>query len=291
MSRQPVSKKEIEEIVCEILNKNLNKELIKNYITNINNQLFYLAKCVNIDIKELNYIGADFDSLKKSDFSSVDFEMNDNVKKDIISEIIKEEVIQEQTKQKIINQSLEAAGIKNSKISVQKSTGVPPPRTDWKRIEIDKDEKNKIIQSIRSNANSNIFSKNFTWEPEELMLAFKYLENSEKYSGPFIVSVVVDKSDLERYSKIEKISPKINSIFEGNFVILSVYDITAHNKESKYMYMGLNFDKMSGRLSFEFLDSTTGEIRNSQKTLAKEFLKSMDIIYDTYHEDLKNFYE
>lgn len=177
------------------------------------------------------------------------------------------------------------------KNNINKSKGEPqaPPKTDWKRVGISKDEKDKILASVRANPTSKIFSKEFKWNPKEFVGAFSYLEEAANYNGPFIISIVSQKEDLDKYSNIPKISEGINKMYVGKYLLLSIYDITASEKninEAKYIYLGLNYFGMEGKLKFDAIGSFSGKIKNSQKILVKEFMDKMNIDYDNNHEDL-----
>lgn len=268
----------------------------EEYIIDINNKLYELCEFLNLDIKGINKIN-------KSNYQKRPF--NDEQKKAII-DVVK---AQEESEKRIRKEAMEAAGIKrdpfgeirretiesitskNAEIEKERvlkilnygELGVAPPKTDWKRVDVSKDEKEKIIESIKANPNSNIFSKDFKWNPQDFLGAFLYLENN---SGPFMVSVVNDKSELEKYSKIPELSEGISQMCFGKFVLLSIYDITAATKDSKYIYMGLKYIGMSGSLEFSSLGSMNGEVSNSQKRIALEFMDEMKISYKSNHKDL-----
>lgn len=279
---------------------------VEEYIIDINNKLYELCEFLNLDINDIKKI-------EKKNYQKRPF--NDEQKKAII-DVIK---MQEESENRIREEAMEAAGIKVSdplkeirreaiesiaaknaeieksriermrilsgiaKEEINKTVGVAPPKTDWKRVDVSKDEKEKIIESIKANPKSNVFSKDFKWNPQDFLGAFLYLENN---SGPFMVSVVIDKDELEKYSKIPEISEDISQICFGKFVLLSIYDITATSKDSKYVYMGLKYIGMSGSLEFSSLGSVGGEVSNSQKRIAMEFMDEMKISYKPNHKDL-----
>ncbi len=279
--------------------------VVEQYVIDINNKLYELCEFLNLDISDIKKI--DKKNYQKRPF-------NDQQKKAII-DVIK---MQEESENRIREEVMEAAGIKSdplveirretlesiaaknaeieksridrmkilsgiAKEEINKSVGVAPPKTDWKRVDVSKDEKQKIIESIKANPKSNVFSKDFKWNPQDFLGAFLYLENN---SGPFMVSVVTDKDELEKYSKIPEISEDISQICFGKFVLLSIYDITATSKDSKYIYMGLNYIGMSGSLEFSSLGSVNGKVANSQKRIAIEFMDEMKISYKPNHKDL-----
>ena len=73
-------------------------------------------------------------------------------------------------------------------------------------------------------------------------------------------------------------------------MLLSMYDIAASesdDRESKYIYMGLKYIGMAGRLEFDCIGSTESGISNNQKLSIKEYLDAMDILYDEDDNDLK----
>lgn len=271
----------------------------EEYIIDINNKLYELCEFLNLDINDIKKI--DKKNYQKRPFN--------NEQKKAIIDVVK---AQEESEYRIRKEAMEAAGIKkdpfseikretfesitakNAKIERERllkimnridsnNTGVAPPRTDWKRVSVSRDEKEKIIESIKANPNSNVFSKDFKWNPQDFLGAFLYLENN---SGPFMVSVVSDKDELEKYSKIPELSEGISQMCFGKFVLLSIYDITAATKDSKYIYMGLKYIGMSGSLEFSSLGSINGEVANSQKRIAMEFMDEMKISYKSNHKDL-----
>lgn len=263
-----------------------NKEKIRDYIIDINNRLFELKGELKLFIPEI----------KKITQESI---LNDNIRKQIIDIVKdKEDDIQARKKEEIRRMSILASGIEDREVNESityseyvaealnrslENGGLKPPKTDWKRIDISKDEKEKILESIRANPKSNPFSKEFKWNPKDFLDAFLYLENN---NGPFLVSVVNDKNELEKYSKIPELSEEVSNIFVGKFVLLSIYDITATSRESKYIYMGIKYDTMLGTLSFGSLGSIDGVVASSQKRIAIEFMDEMKISYDLNHKDL-----
>ncbi|MEK6829901.1 MAG: hypothetical protein AABY15_07310 [Nanoarchaeota archaeon] len=180
--------------------------------------------------------------------------------------------------------------IKSKVLKTGHPKGQPPPKTDWKRIDISKDEKEKIISSLRANPVSKSFSSHFTWTLDDFVRPFKYLEDSKDYSGPFIVSIIKDDEEFKKYSNIQKVSEGISKIYSGKYLLLSIYDITASSKnsnEAKYIYMGLKYNGMEGMLEFDTMGSISGvAIKKSQKALAIEFMDVMKIKYSIHHEDL-----
>jgi hypothetical protein len=69
-----------------------------------------------------------------------------------------------------------------------------------------------------------------------------------------------------------------------------MYDIAAasgSDTESKHIYIGLKYLDMAGRLEFDCLGSIESGVSNSQKLSIKEYLNSMDILYDEDDEYLK----
>jgi len=289
----PISGKENN--IAEI-NKN-RKDRVEKYILDINNKLCELAEFMFLDIRdELNNdtIQKVKESQNKEKFKGVHF--GDIGKKAIIDEVLSRE-----RQEEIRKASVAAAGITMEEPSRTAkevadqlkqpiSKGTPPPKTDWKREKVSYFEKEKIINSLRANPKSNVFSKEFKWQPEEFLEAFKYLESSEKYNGQFIVSVVDNKLELEKYSEIKDLSKGIDEMYFGKYVLLSMYDIAAtsgYDTESKHIYIGLKYISMVGRLEFDCLGSIESGISNSQKLSIKEYLDSMDILYDEDDEYLK----
>lgn len=262
------------------------KRKVREYIIDINNKLFELKNELYLEIPEIKKI--------------TDYEFNDDIRKEII-DIIKSEEEQDKKKETIRKMALVASGIQDIKqnFEVEPTTyseyvaetvnrsltngGLIPPKTDWERIDISKDEKEKIIESIKANPNSNVFSKEFKWNPKDFLGAFLYLENN---NGPFLVSIVSDKEELEKYSKIPELSEEVSKIFVGKFVLLSIYDITSTSRESKYIYMGLKYNGMLGTLSFSSLGNIDGVITNSQKKIVIEFMDEMKISYNPSHKNL-----
>lgn len=228
------------------------------------------------------------------DLGSANISYSDYIASNLENNVSK---IRKETYDKIHSKNLQVEAERSSKIErmrqlaginkLDSAVGVAPPKTDWERIDLPKDEKNKILESIRANPKSSVFSKEFNWNPKDFLGAFSYLEETKNYSGPFIISVVDDKVELEKYSKIQKLSDGIQQICVGKYLLLSMYDITASSKESKYIYMGLKYIGMTGRLEFDSIGSTTDGVKNSQKKIAMEYMDAMDIIYDENHIDLK----
>jgi len=261
---------------------------IREYIIDINNKLFELKQELNLDIPEITKISETF---------------NDDVKREIIDIVIKTELEERELKEKFVRDAMIAAQIEEKEDVVDYSQyslynrenknrsidsgGLLPPKTDWERVDLPKDEKNKILESIRANPKSNVFSKEFNWNPKDFLGAFGYLEQTNNYNGPFIISIVDDKGELEKYSKIQKLSDGIQKICVGKYLLLSIYDITASSNESKHIYMGLKYVGITGRLELDSIGSTTGDVKNSQKKIAMEYMDAMGIIYDENHVDLK----
>lgn len=270
-----------------------NQKDIEELIIDLNNNLFELSNLLSLDIAGISKIN------KKSHKI-----FDDNAKKNIISSIeLLEKVYKED---EIYQKSIEAAGILDSELkaykdkiskplnndskeeSIKLNTGEPPPKIEWERVGMSNDEKEKIIKSIRANPGSNIFSKEFKWNPKDFLSAFLYLEENKKYNGPFLISVVSDKIELEKYSKIENLHDSIYKINFGKFVLLSIYDITASNNQTKNIYIGLDYIGMTGRLEFFCLGSDSKEeIKDYQKRMVMEYMDIMDIIYNPSHKDLK----
>lgn len=272
------------------------KKKVREYIIDINNKLFELKNELYLDIPEIKKI--------------TDYELNDYIRKEII-DIIKSEEEQDKKKETIRKMALIASGVEDRKCTnysdddekesiayshyvaeaVNRSLtngGLTPPKTDWERIDISKDEKEKIIESIKANPNSNAFSKEFKWNPKDFLGAFTFLEESKGYNGPLIVSLISDKEGLEKYSKNILISEKINKIFLGKFVLLLAYDITASSSESKYIHLGFNYNSMNGTLEFDCaIPVEKMEIKNAQRRILMEYMDSMGVSYNQNHEDLK----
>lgn len=284
----------------------------KDLIIQINNNLFRLAEISGIDIPQLSYIQESEPDLKKNTVE----QFNNQVEKakkirqeSLFAAGIKRESEPkfesplQDFKEPIMGYGTHKTNSEQNNTSFNKEDfhlvkgnlkgskiekGEPvPPKTDWKRVGISNDEKDKILSSIRANPKSNIFSKEFKWNPEDFLSAFKFLEDPEEYNGPFIVSVISDKKELEKYSKIDNLSSKIDKISVGKFILLSVYDITASDNNNKNFYLGLDYISMEGRLKFNCIGSLyANEITKNQKKLSIEYMDSLDIEYDEKDENL-----
>jgi hypothetical protein len=273
-------------------NNNYDRKKVREYIVSINNLLFELKDELGLDIPEINKIS--------------DHTFDDKAKKEII-DFIKSEEEQEKRKDTIRRMALIASGVKDrfenpelSEESISYSQyvaeevgrkinngGLVPPKTDWERISVSKDEKDKIIQSIKANPNSNVFSKDFKWNPKDFLGAFTFLEEAKDYNGPLLVSLITDREQLESHLKKIKLSEKIEEIFAGKFVLLLSYDITASSSESKYIYLCLNYNSLNGSLEFETAVPADGiQIKKAQKTIIMEYMDSMGVSYSGVH---KNF--
>lgn len=300
--------------------KEQRQKAVESYIIDINNKLVELIRFMHLDLPEIQPIN-------KGKYGK-DKHFNDDTRKAIIDVIKMEEKIKnsedanEKRKREIKRQAMAAAGInhnyssnvandinltssnvntsleiddfkkrlidKSVRIESEEAVGLTPPKTEWKRVGISKDEKEKILESIRANPNSSVFSKEFKWDIIDYINTFKFLEESNGYKGPFLISVVSDKFELEKYSKQENLSQKIPNILFGKFVLLSMYDITASSKESKYVYVGLNYNSTLGELEFDCLGSLeSSTIENTQRKIVMEYMDAMGIKYRGLHEDLK----
>ena len=171
-----------------------------------------------------------------------------------------------------------------------------PPKTDWERMRVSKNDRNKIINKLKNAYNNHLetpkIQKEYKWDPVEFLQTFRFLEDSDKYNGPFIVSVIANKNEIDKYSNIEGLKEKSKQIYLGKYVFLSLYDIIASRNESKHIHLGLKWIGMEGRLKFDSLRASKINLNNvvvsnSQKILIKKFMKSMGISYDNNHEDLK----
>ncbi len=223
-------------------------------------------------------------NISYSDYMASNLENNvSKIRKETYDKIHSKNLQIEAERDSKVERMRQLAGINN----LANGVGMAPPKTDWERVDLPKDEKDKILESIRANPKSNVFSKEFNWNPKDFLGAFSYLEETDNYNGPFIISVVDDKLELEKYSKIPKLSDGIQKICVGKYLLLSVYDITASSKDAKHIYIGLKYIGMAGRLEFDSIGSTAGDIKNSQKKIAIEYMDAMDIIYDENHIDLK----
>jgi hypothetical protein len=288
------------------------KRAVEGYIIDINNKLVELIKYMHLDLPEIKSINKDRYGFDKS--------FNDGVKKTIIDAVmigeeienshfdeikkqVEEEVNRQKNKQKLdlfnrnpyrANGNFGTSGNcgTSGNYNINKkaeNNAVAPPKTDWSRIDVSKDEKEKILASIRANPKSSVFSKEFKWNVSDFLSAFTYLEEIDSnYNGPFIVAVVNTKEKLEKFSKVRKLSDKIPQLYLGKFVLLSLYDITASSEEAKHIYVGLNYIGMSGRLEFDCV-GTLGErkIKNYQKKLLMEYFDFMDIIYEPTNKELE----
>jgi hypothetical protein len=136
----------------------------------------------------------------------------------------------------------------------------------------------KILKSIKSNPKSKIFSKDFKWNLDEFLSAFEFLE-SKSYEGPFIVSIVKDKEELKKYAEINGMKEKVEGIYIGKYVLLSVYDIAAF-EEDKYIYIGLKYSPMNGTLKFDTVGAIKRGVTEEQKVSTREFLDFHKIDYD-----------
>lgn len=280
--------------------KKQRQKTVEKYIIDINNKLAELCEYLHLDIKEIKKINPNeygSDKIWKETFG-------DKEKKVLISSIVAEEKahdaikdflnLRKSTEESLDSEQSESAKrtasyfVENVYTGSTDMQGQHPPKTDWKRIDISKDEKEKIIESIKANPESKIFSKSFPWNINDFYQTFKFLEDSTKYTGPFIISIIKDSSDIEQFSNIEEISNNIPKIYAGKYLLLSVYDITASSKygnEAKIIYIGLKYNGMEGVLEFDTLGSQKGIIKSSQKTLVMEFMDAMGIKYDIYHKD------
>lgn len=286
-------------------NKQINKvrkDKVEKYILDINSKLCELAEFLFLDIQD----ELENDTIRKVKVSQNQVPFNEIKFGDIAKKAVIDKVLSEEKAEKLRKAAIETAGItiedltRNVKNEIkkaqdeieraEKNRGQAPPKTDWKRVGLDKSEKEKILKSLRANPKSNIFSKEFKWQPEEFLEAFNYLESSEKYNGPFIVSVVDNRDELQKYSEITRLNKGINQMYFGKYVLLSMYDITAvesNDRESKYIYMGLKYLPSAGRLEFDCMGSTDSGISNAQKLSVIEYLDAMDILYDEDDNDLK----
>jgi hypothetical protein len=296
------------------------KDKVEKYILDINNKLCELADFLFLDLKD----ELDNETIRKVKISQNQIPFNDIKFGDIGKKAIIDEVLYQEKQKKVEEEAKEAAGITAKDIAAElkkpissilkaaaseeedkykyvmyggskriydeSKKGTPPPKTDWKREGLSTSEKDKIINSLRANPKSSVFSKEFKWQPEEFLKAFSYLESSDKYNGQFIVSVVDNKKELIRYSNVSRLKKGINNMYLGKYVLLSMYDITAkesNDKESKHIYMGLKYIGMAGRLEFDCIGSTESGISNNQKLSIKEYLDAMDILYDEDDDNLK----
>lgn len=271
--------------------RNFDKNKVREYIININNLLYELRNEMKLDIPEITQISNEI--------------FDDNARRQII-DLIKEEESQEHKKNVIRKIALIASGVEDR---VEKSEsnkqsishheyvveklnreigngGLVPPKIDWERINVSKDEKDKIIQSIKANPSSNVFSKEFKWNPKDFLSAFTFLEEAKDYNGPLLISLVTDREQLEGHLKKINLSEKMEQIFAGKFVLLFVYDITASSKESKHIYLCLNYNSLNGTLELQSaLSADELEIKNAQKTIILEYLDSMGISYNNTHNN------
>jgi len=282
------------------------KEKVKEFVTEINNKLFELCEFVGVDVEEIQYIQK-YERLtsenigKQTPFNSPLPQKKESPKFRINRESLKAagitnhdfnhfpsssdiEKIKKKKKSRFHENIRKANEPLEKKEDKGTSLGNPPPKTDWERVGLDNSEKNKILQSIKANPKSSVFSPEFKWNTHEFLKPFKYLESAKKYNGPFIVTIITDKIDLEKYSKIDELKEGINNIYLGKYILLSVYDITSSEEEVAYIHIGLNYLSMSGRLEFDTAISQGGEITMRQQFRIKEFMDSMDIVYN---EDLK----
>jgi hypothetical protein len=279
------------------------RELTEDYIIEINNKLFALAKFLHLNIPDIKEIETNQEIFNKANgISSLnDIKPFDEKPKfgDIAKKAIVNEIISQERKDEIKAAAIKSAGITAEELSKsavevleeikkKETLGVAPPKVNWKREGLDKSEKEKILKSIRANPKSSVFSSEFEWNTKDFLTPFKYLESSKKYNGPFIASIVDDRKDLERYSMIKNLSEKISDIYFGKYLLLSVYDITASEsnpEESKHIYIGLKYLGMAGRLEFDCIGSVDGKVGAEQRFNVKEYLDAMDILYDEDHDD------
>lgn len=276
---------------------------IEGHVIQINNHLKAICSLLGLKHLEIEHIDhSNWPNLSEE-------EITEGEKRAIIDAIQRQELERQEFKEKFVEEAKRAAGIidkteqfkkmqmstsgiKPERISVfdkvreaigESDNGLgkaqAPPKTDWKRIDISKNEKNKILNSIKANPQSKIFSKDFKWDLTEFLSAFKFLE-SKLYDGPFIVSLVDDKEELQKYAQIEGMEEKVEGIYIGNYVLLSIYDIAATSDEDKYLYMGLKYSPMNGTLKFDTLGTLEGEATKEQKASAKEFLDFHRVVYD-----------
>ena len=264
------------------------REAVEEHVVDINNKLVDICNLLDLDLKEIKPIHPNKELRKSGDT------LKEEEKRAIIAAIELGE-----KKESIKKKAMRAAGITDSeynriskedlinKMKQEKSSPKPPPKTEWEKITIDSDERNKIIQSIKANKQSkNIFSKDFKWEPKNFLSAFSFLEEAKGYTGPFLTSVIDNKSHLERLSKYPDFQEKIHQVYFGKYVVLSMYDIASDESWAKQMYVGLSYKPMTGRLWFNKL-LTNSRISQSQKIRIREFFDKMDIIYDNQHKDLQ----
>jgi len=243
------------------------EKIIKDLIIDVNNKLNRLSNVMELDIKEIKHI------VKKpieNDEYGFPKEDTDEYKKAIIDAVLADEkrLKEKSDIKKRFEQS--ARGI------TARTKGTPPPKTDWKKMNVDRSERYKILQSLRSNPKQE-FSKEFKWNTKEFLEPFKYLESTDNYNGPFIVSILSSKKELDEFSDIEKLSEGIKKMKLGKYVVLSIYDISATVKEPRYLYMGLNYIGMEGVLEIDAVGSAEGPMSLEQKYRAEDFMKSMGI--------------
>lgn len=283
------------------------QKIVENYIIDINNKLHEMCQFMNLDLKEIKHIHPDPRIREKN--REKDFDDDD--KRVIIDSILSEEDL-------VKKAAMKAAGITNDDLKrkstvkqssdyvqyvsdnvatgmtlynesvAQKAHGMAPPKTDWSRVDVSKDEKDKILESLRANPKSKMFSNTFQFDPKDFLGAFKYFEDGTGYNGPFIVSIIDSKEELERYSKIDELKEESKKIYDAKYIILSVYDITASKaNEPKYFYVGLNYIGLKGVVYFDKLGSTEGEVTANQKRLLKEYMEAMKIEFDENDKKLK----
>jgi len=263
------------------------EKIIKGFIIDVNNKLYELSKFMKFDISKLQYIVKEPVEKDEYGFPKED---TDQYKKAIIDAVLNDE---KKRIEKFRNDSFSEERISSHKDNLSKkpfvkkvTESVPPPKTDWKKMHVNKHEEYKIKRSLKENPNKTNFSTEYKWNRKEFLEPFKYLESTTKYNGPLIISIVDNDMELEKYSKIDKLSIGINNISFGKYVLLSMYDISSTREHANYIYMGLIYIKKSGRLALDTFGSLNGEINQHQKFLIREFLDSMDIIYNDNHGDL-----
>jgi len=284
------------------------EKVIKNFIIDINNRLHSLCGVMNFDIKEIQQIAKtpiikdkygfperDTDEYKKAIIDAVlaDEENIDNVTLDTspldikMSETDSRDVFRgdEPDHRFQFIKKLRPRKIATQPIAV--NTGQPPPKTDWKNINVGRHEQYKILRSLKENPESKSFSKEFKYETKDFISAFKYLESTKKYNGPFIVSIIDEEKELDKYLKVKSLNAGVKNIQYGKYLLLSLYDITSVSNDSKYIYLGLIYNKKEGRLFLDTAGSLNGNIKTTQKLLVREFLDCMEISYNDNHGNLE----
>ncbi len=154
----------------------------------------------------------------------------------------------------LINQLLQEKIKKAQEGRTLDNGGLAPPST-WKSVnsvDLSNKEKQSLVEEMKNlhskgiTVNKTTFHHKTPVTMDDFTEPFKFLENMHDYNGPFIISLLKNKTEIQNYSVHNGVDlvGEIKDCLDNKKILIGIYDIagSVYNGENKKFVISLSFD-------------------------------------------------